>query len=355
MLALLLALASTAAAQLARGADPALVADRAVGAWLEREPEDLQALVGLPADEACRELGGQLLAPPPPRGTTVNLDDRVLFEEAVDRRVYTYSASANDRPQVVQVVLERTGEGETAEWVATETGFRAAPARGRAWLQTPAAGWGFALFTLAVALLLARPSFLRRWLAEGAALVRAYRGLVLATQVGLYAVFALGVGVGAGLPASCADAVLPFVERAVTALGATEAYGSGNVLRAAAVTFYQNFVVVTLTATFGAALLFGVPAYLLSGLSFFVQAIPFGLVGAFGGPEAIFVLVLLGLELTAYFLVVAGGGILLATVVRGGLRAFPLGVRRAALMLPWAMLLLIAGAWFEAAALVPLA
>lgn len=346
---LLAALLATGAAQIARGADPERVADEAVEAWRGRGAPDLGGLAALSPEEACRELGTLLVSPPPPDGTRVNVDDRVLFEEAEGRRVYTYSAALpDDRPQVVQVVLEREGEA----WVATEAGFRPRPARGRGWLQTPAAGWGFALVTLAVLALLVRPSFLRRWLAEGARVVREHRAIVIATQLGLYGVFALGASVGAGLPAGCADAIVPVVERAVTALGATEAYGSGNVARAAALTFYQNFVVVTLTATFGAALLFGVPAYLLSSLSFFAQAIPFGLVGAFSGPQAVFVLVLLGLELSAYFLVVAGGGILLATVIRGGLRAFPLGVRRAALMLPFAMLLLLVGAWYEAAALV---
>ena len=58
--------------------------------------------------------------------------------------------------------------------------------------------------------------------------------------------------------------------------------------------------------------------------------------------------VLLLLELTAYFLVVAGGGMLLGGVIRGGFAAIGPSVRKLVLMLPLAGLLLLIGAWYEA-------
>lgn len=338
---------------LASGTDPEATADAAVQAWLEREPVDLTTIVSLPPEEVCAALPGLLRSPPPQEGTTVNLDDRrELDDDDPDRRRYTYSAvRPPEQLEVVEVQLERRGD----LWFATDVGYRVPTGGGgRAWLQRPLFGWLFVAFTVAVVALLIRPSFLRRWLASGAAVVREHRGIVIGTMAFLYGVFALGAFTGSQLPGECGDAILELVEVAVTSVGATEAYASGNLARAAVVTFYQNFVVVTLSVTFSLALLFGVPAYLLASLSFFVQAIPFGLLGSATPVELVFVLILLGLELTAYFLVVAGGGILLATLIRKGFRGLQSAFTRLALMLPIAMLLLLIGAWYEALVLIAL-
>ncbi|MEX2543450.1 MAG: stage II sporulation protein M [Trueperaceae bacterium] len=336
-------------AQLASGVDPAATADRAVDAWLEQEPPQLAQLSRMSPTELCQELPGLVTNPAPEPGTRVNIDDRrELTSDEEGVRQYSYSAvRPGGQLEVVQVTLEQRED----EWVARRVEYRMASSGGRDWLQQPAVTWIFGLFSLLVLYLIVTPSFLRTWLARGMAVLRENRGVVLFTMVLLYGVFALGVYTGSQLPAECTDAALTVVNEAITAVGAAEAYGSGNVARAAAVTFYQNFIVVTLSVTFSLALLFGVPAYLLSVVSFFVQAIPFGLVGTFSGPEAIFVLVLILLELTAYFLVVAGGGILLRTLIRNGFGSLSLAVGRLALMLPIAMLLLLVGAWYEAAIL----
>ena len=348
-LALVLTLVATllpwGSAQFARGTDPAQTADRAVEAWLEQEPPELAQLSTLSPAELCEALPGLVTNPAPEPGTRVNLDDRrELAAEEEGTRVYSYSAV---RPagqlEVVQVTLVQ----EEGEWVAQQVGYRVS-SNGRDWLQQPAVAWIFVAFSLLVLYLLFTPSFLRGWLGAGIAVLREHRGVVLFTMILLYGVFALGVVTGSQLPDECEAAALTVVNEAISAVGATEAYGSGNVARAAAVTFYQNFVVVTLSVTFSLALLFGVPAYLLSVVSFYVQAIPFGLVDAFASAQVLFVIVLILLELTAYFLVVAGGGILLRTLIRNGFSALPLAVSRLALMLPIAMILLLIGAWYEA-------
>lgn len=327
------------------------VADAAVEAWLARPPATFEELARLTPAELCRELPTLVGNPAPPPGTRVNLEDRrELATDAEGVRRFTYSAvRPGDQLDVVQVTVERSGTG----WVATQVGFRLPPQGGvRRWLQTPAAGWVFVAFSLFMLVALARrDSFFRRWLRAGLGVVRQHRGVVAFTMVLLYGLFALGVFTGSQLPPECTDAVMAVVTNALQTVGATEAYGSGNVARAAALTFYQNFVVVTLSVTFSLALLFGIPAYLVSMLSFYVQAIPFGLVGGMGPAQLVFVLVLLLLELTAYFLVVAGGGILLVTIARNGLRAVPEAFAKLASMLPLALLLLLIGAWYEAAVL----
>lgn len=341
---LLLLLAGLAWAQPA--GDVGSLADEAVLAWLDTEPFEMASAVTTPV-ELCRALPRLLSSPPPPQGTRVNLDDRQPLErDDPDLRSFTYSAvRPNDSLDVVQVDLERDGD----VWQVTSVGFRRpAVAAGRGWLQVPSAGFGFVLFSIVIVVLLFTRSFLRRWLARGLAFVREHRRLVIGTFAFLYGTFALGALVGSQLPVECADSVLEVVESAVTSVGATEAYASGNYARAAVVTFYQNFVVVTVSVTYAAALPFGVPAYLLSTLSFFTQAIPFGLLGAFAWPGLPLVLLLLLLELTAYFLVVAGGGMLLVTLVRKGFGALSEAFMKLTLMLPLAMLLLLIGAWYEA-------
>jgi hypothetical protein len=142
------------------------------------------------------------------------------------------------------------------------------------------------------------------------------------------------------------------LENAIGQLGASAAYGSGDVARAAVVTFYQNFVVVTFSVHFFLVLLFGIPSYLVAIPQFFLLGIPFGLLGGTTFFGLVPVLVLLVLELTAYFLVVSGGGVVLGTLFRRGFGAYPQAVRAAASLLVPAGLLLLVGAWYEAILLI---
>lgn len=327
----------------------AMAADQAVEAWLAQEPTSFEALTRLDAEELCRELPRLLTDPAPPAGTVVRFEDRLEQpSDDPDVRVFTYAAVRPvDQLDVVEARVRRTGDG----WVSDQVGFRSIRELSgvRAWLQTPAASWSFVGFTLLVLLMMGnRASLLRRWLATSRKAVAEHRRLVTATVIVLYGFFGLGALFGTTLPDGCEEAVLQVVTTAVGALGATEAYGSGDVVRAAVTTFYQNFVVVTLSVTFTLSALLGVPAYLFAAFSFFAQGIPFGLLGGGTAGELAMVAGLLAIELSAYFLVVAGGGMLLATVWRKGLGAIPLGFSKLLSTLPVAMLLLIAGAWYEA-------
>lgn len=335
------------------GTDAESVADAAVNDWLTSPSISIDRLSALGPEELCRELPGLVTRPPPPAGTTVRLDDRLEQpSEDPSLRVFTYAAvRPGDQLDVVEVRVRQTDAG----WLAERVGFRSLSELSgvRAWLQTPSAAWAFIALTLLVALALFRTSsLLRRGLGAAMRAVREHRRLVVVTLVGLYALFGLGALSGSQLPESCDEAILEVLDTAITSVGATAAYGSGDVPRAAATTFYQNFVVVTVSVTFTLALLFGVPAYLFAGFSFFVQGVPFGLLAGGGLGEYLMLGVLLLLELTAYFIVVAGGGMLLSTVWRRGLGAYGIGLRKLVSMLSLALVLLLVGAWYEAAVII---
>ena len=337
------------------GDDPEAVADAAVLEWLEREPVAIAELAALPAEEVCRRLPETLQAPAPPPGTRVVLEDRRRLELEPDdeRRTYTYAAvRPGDVLDVVQVDLVPAEGG----WRVDRVGFRTTTELTgvRAWLQTPTASGAFVALTLLVLLGLARPSPLRRGLAMGLATARRHRTTVLVTMGLLYVTTALGAGAGASLPPECDAAILAVLEGALDQVGVVQAYGSGNVARAAVTTFYQNFVVATFSVHFFLTLLLGVPSYLVAIPQFFLVAIAFGPV--VGSPllSLLPLLLLLAIEFTAYFLVISGGGIVLGTVFRRGFGAYPSAARQAASLLVPAGLLLLAGAWYEAVLLVAL-
>jgi hypothetical protein len=339
-------MAAPEGAVLLAGDDPAVVADEAVQAWLARPATALSDLLGRDAGEVCALLPDLVAAPPPPEGTRVNLDDRrELTLDDPDARRFSYSAVRPvDRLDVVQVDVRRVDD----RWEAVSVGFRI-DAIDRGWLGSPISGGVFAGLSLLVLVLLLRPSPLRRVLASGTQYVREHRRLVFGTMVLLYGAFALGVWSGASLPPACDDAVMAVLGQALGQVGATDALLSGDPLRLAVTIFYQNFGVVTLLL-FWLGLLFGVPAYLLAFPQFFANGLPFGVLYDVTGPVALLGTVLLiVIELTAYFLVVAGGGMLLVTIVRQGFGAFPLALRKTLAMLTIAGVLLLAGAWYEVA------
>ena len=335
-----------------QGNTPAAAADNAVRAWLKRAPLNPTALAGLPPEEVCRELPALLNNPAPPAGTTVNFQDRVVRENTETTRRYTYPVTfSGNRLSVLEVTLKR----QSGRWQAENVGVQTS-AQGPtipAVLQGPAAAWVFAAFSVFFLYLLVRPSFFRRWLAEGWGYLREHRRLSIITVLLLYGLFGLGVFTGANLPPVCAQTVTQLVEQGVSQLGAAQAYESGNVARAAVVTLYQNFVMGTVVTTYGVAFIsFGVLAYILNGARFLVLGVPFGFLTQSDPTTLLSIVILILVELMAYVLVTAGGGMLLVTLIRGGFPAFRLAFRKLTLMLPIAFLLLVIGAWYEAAIII---
>ena len=331
---------------------PAAVADNAVRAWLKRTPFSPVTLAGLPTEEVCRQLPTLLNNPAPPAGTTVNFQNRVARESTEATRRYTYPVTfPGDRLSVLEVTLKRQNGGWRAENVGLQTTAQAPTIP--AVLQGPAAAWVFAALSLVFLYLLIRPSFFRRWLAEGWGYLREHRRLSIITVVLLYGLFGLGVFTGANLPPVCAQTVTQLVEQGVSQLGAAQAYESGNVARAAVVTLYQNFVMGTIVTTYGVAFIsFGVLAYILNAARFLALGVPFGFLTQSDPATLLSIVILILVELMAYVLVTAGGGMLLVTLIRGGFAAFRLAFRKLTLMLPIAFLLLVIGAWYEAAIII---
>ncbi len=332
---------------------PAAVADRAVRSWLDRTPFDPMALSRLPPAEICEQLPQLVSNPPPPEGTTVNFDDRKAYPGSDRARRFTYPvAFPNGQLEILEVRLERQGD----TWQSKSVGLPSSAANGPsipAVLQTPAAAVGFVLLSLLVVYGLVRPSFFRRWLAEGWGYIREYRGLTIGTIVVLYGLFGLGMWTGANLPPTCERAIVTIVEEGVSQLGAAQAYDSGNVARAAVVTLYQNFLMGSVVTTFvPAALTLGTFAYIFNGARFLALGLPFGFALDNSVYTLVTVAILILVELMAYVLVTAGGGMFLLSVARGGLAAFGKGYRKLVMMLPIAFLLLMIGAWYEAAIII---
>jgi hypothetical protein len=339
------------------GGEAEVVADAAIAVWLTREPLATSDLVGLDAAQICAALPAIVQNPPPAAGTEVRGEDRREWDrnDGDDSlRSFTYAAiRPGDRLDVVQVDLRLTDAGYRVERV----GFRSSDELSgmRAWLQTSLAAGLFAGGTLVLLIWLAVPGSLpRRVWASARHTMIGHRRTILATMAMLTSVFLLGVGTGNGLPDGCEVAMLAIVGEAVGQLGASEAYGSGNIARAAALTFYQNFVVVTFSVHFFLVMLLGFPSYLLAIVQFFVLGIPFGLLQGLTAWGWVPVVALIAIELSAYFLVISGGGIVFGSVLRRGWRSYPEALRAAASLLLPAGLLLLAGAWYEAILLIGL-
>ena len=356
LLALLTLLLGTMSAQSvsaqAPANGPAAAADRAVRGWLERPPFDPLSLSGRPLEEVCRELPALVNNPAPPAGTRVNFANRLEREVSGEARRYTYPVTfPSERLAVLEVTLTR--EGGAGAWQVERVGVQGgAQSTIPAVLQNPAAGWVFAALSAGFLVLLVRPSFFRRWLAEGWGYLREHRRLVIGTFVLLYGLFGLGLLTGRSLPPVCGEAIIGLVQEGVEQLGAADAYESGNVARAATVTLYQNFVMGTLVTTYGVAFIsFGVLGYVINGFRFLALGVPFGFTPA--DPLTILLIgILIVVELSAYVLVTAGGGMLLVTLVRKGFGNFRLALRKLTMMVPLALLLLVIGAWYEAAVLI---
>lgn len=332
------------------GVPAADVADAAVSTWSTRERTDAVDLAQMDVASLCEALPSWVASPPPPEGLVVVVGDRVERPTNDPRtKRFTYAASLPDgRLEIVEVVTSRASDEEP--WAVERVGLDRPAPRGRPWTASPWVQGGFVALSLVVLVGACVPrSFVRRSLRHAVSTLRAH-GRTVAWTFGVGGlVVVAGLRVGAGLPEACSLAVADVLGSTLDDIGALDALSSGNVVRLASTIFHQNFVVVTVSVLFTLAAALGVPAYLFAAASFFVQSVAFGTLGLGSGSELPWVVLLLVIEFTAYFSVVAGGGMVVASFVGGGWAGLVRGFRRLIAMLPWAAAWLLVGAWYEAA------
>jgi hypothetical protein len=129
--------------------------------------------------------------------------------------------------------------------------------------------------------------------------------------------------------------------------GITEALTSGGVTTAAFGIAYWNFTMGAVLTTFVPGALLGVLAYLYNTSRLLILGLAFA-PGSLPLVPFLLHVPTIVVELQAYIIVTAGAGVLLARVIRGGMVAFPAAWRDYLKTLTWALVILVAAAWYEA-------
>ncbi len=334
-----------ASAQLATGSSPETVASEAVEAWLKRaEKFELSQFFTQEPEGVCEELStlGQL--PNLIKATEVNFDDVNVIETSETAHTYTYAAKASESLLgQVKVQLSQTNNGE---WEADSVRlyFTSGNPSPLSQINYPITGWIFLFFSFYLAYLCSRPSFFRSWLIKGVEIIKAHRRIVLGTIIALYSAFVLGIIAGSSMPETCHSYITEMLSTGVSDIGIVEVLESGDIARIAAAISFWNFSMGAIVTTLLPASLFAVPAYLFNFSRFFYLAIPFADV-----PPAMLLvhLPVIIIELLAYTLITAGGGIFLATLIRQGWKGYREGLKKLFLIVPIALVLLVFAAWYE--------
>ncbi|MEM7738369.1 MAG: hypothetical protein AAF267_21545 [Deinococcota bacterium] len=347
-------LSDTSVGPLATGEIPEQVSDQAVRSWQERAGAfDYIALANASPAAMCNQLSVLGQDPRVIRNVTINFDDRRLLDDAgIDPGVleaeavrrYSYSARVGEGTVArVEVLLAQRSNVWQSENVRIR--FDDSTISLPAPLRANAAGIGFLLLSAYVVYLLVRPSWFRRVLAAGWQVIRGHKRIVIGTIIALYGMYGLGSLAGVSLP-ECQVALASLVGGSLEDIGILDVLANNNIAQTAAAITYWNFVQGTLTTTLFPAVLFAIPAYLLNISRFFVLGFALAPVGPQAG-LLLFHIPVIVIELMAYTLVTAGGGILLRTIVKRGFGNIRLAINNLMLMVPIAFLLLVIGAWYE--------
>ena len=332
-------------AQPATGTSPEVVSSQAVKAWLKRaEQFELSQFFKGDPEALCQELSAFGQLPNWVKDTEVNFDDVNVIETNETTHTYTYASKTNETLLgQVRVELNKTDD----EWEAQSVrlNFSSGSPSPLSQMNYPLTGWLFLFFSVYLTYLCLRPSWFRDWFMKGVEVLKAHRRIVLGTVIGLYSAFVLGIVVGNGLPEACHAYITEMLNTGVSDIGIVEVLETGDIARVAAAITFWNFSMGAIVTTLLPASLFALPAYLLNFSRFFYIAIPF----ADLPPVAVVAhLPVIVIELLAYILVTAGGGIFLATLIRQGWRkGYREGLKRLFLMIPIALVLLVIAAWYE--------
>lgn len=352
LLTLLLAVLPLAWAQFASGPDSATVARAAVETWQTRASAfDPFALATTSPEAACREFAAIGQDPSLVAATRVNFDDLRELSSSDERIVYSYpSVTGIDALGRVEVALTRQGDLWQAEAVRLQLDGMQVGLPG--FMRHDAVGWLFIVLSGYLIYLLARPSWLRRWLTEGWEVLKRFRGIVITTIIALYGIYGLGSWFGVSLP-DCQLAVATLAVGGLDNIGVVDVLQDNNVPKLAAVITYWNFTQGALLTTLVPAYLFAIPAYVINLGRFFVLGVALAPVGPLAALLPFHLPVII-IELLAYIIVTAGGAIFLVSFIRTGLKGYRTAVRRLLLTVPLAFILLVIGAWYESFAILRL-
>jgi len=336
--------------------EPEQVAMDAAEIWARGEfrPAPAQAMTLEEVLEAAR---AEAAFDPPPAGVTVLHDQiRPVSDPVGGRWQFDLPYLSPERDGTVRVTLELRPEG----WreVAVHDLDRPRP-----WLQVlqdppflahPLSGLVFLALTIAAVASLAWPrSLVRRAIAGGVSQVRANFGSYLAASLAIYGLFLAGALLGAA-DAGLRDQIGQTLGAALGRLqGLSAAIGTGDVVHAAAVIFWTNLLS-GIGLTVALAIPLGVLAFAINGARFLL----FGIALAPGAiPAAVHLLHVptIIIELQAYILPTAGGAAILTATLRDGWAGFKEGLRALGQLTALAVLVLAAGAWYEAISLIEIA
>lgn len=313
-----------------------------------------------PATEICQDFA--VIGPTAGLSQNLNINFEDPREKLLDGEgtegitVVSYPASVGDTTGQVEVALRPTNDS-AAPWEAGRVRFNVSDSSGGdnsllpSVFDSPYIGWIFVLFSLVLIASFFRANFFRHWLYLGWQAILEHKRLVIITSVLIYGFFAFGLMTGFALPQACIDMSMELIGESLNTIGIVEHLQNGDVIKTAALTASWNFSMGAFSTTFIPALLFGIPAYLLNMGRMFILGIPFA--GVFE-PSLILHLPTLIIEIMAYILVTAGGGMLLVTLIKKGFKGLPEGLRKLWLMLPVALVLIVIGAWYESFSLIVL-
>ena len=326
---------------------PEVVANKAVKAWLDRAEKfelDFSRFFTEEPEAMCEELTDFGQMPNLIKVTEVNFDDTNVTETSETTRTYTYASKTRESllgKVIVKLELTNSGEWE-AKTVRLD--FSSGAPSPLSQLNNPTTSWVFLFLSFYLLYLCLKPSFFRRWLTKGIEVIREHKRIVLGTVIALYSAFVLGVLTGQTMPENCNAYITETLSQGTNDIGIIEIIQTGDIARIAAAITFWNFSMGAIITTLLPASLFAVPAYILNLLRFFYLAIPFANI-----PTQTLTLHLpvIIIELLAYILITAGGGIFLATLIRKGWKGYREGLRKLFLMVPIALVLLVIGAWYE--------
>ncbi len=317
-------------------------ADRSVREWLAGKFKVINPTAPKTADEStARMIEENFLVNSSPKGASVNFALRKVQESSPGRVSFQYPLSSDDLGDANLVVtVVKSGSDWAVRSIRVAPDVSLIPSE----VYSTLGGWVFVLLTALLAYGVLAQTLWRRWMLESWAVMRAFFGVYVWTNIALYGLFVLGALFGAGFPLTV-NVIRELVSGALSQ-GGLEGLRDASVPSAAFAITLNNLRAGVLISSFIPGSLFAVPAYLLSFSTFIFYGVALSPIGL---PPATFALHIptIIIEMQSYIYVVAASGVMLARLVRSRV-PFGLAWRDYAKGLTVAIAILVVAAWYEA-------